>query len=186
MTSTESPRPIKDAAASIAMKLPPTTATRAPEIDIGENASAVLKGPQHHHMRQVSSRNIQSSWSSARGEEKLLIGSLVPVRQAQSFVSGLDLLDARAALEVDAKVDQGMPGDWQSVVPEGALEIVFREKRPVIGLFALLREYRYARHASRACELRPPPRTRPRRRLRSPSYQASASRRSATRRGVFA
>ena len=110
---------------------------------LGENASAVLKGPQHHHMRQVSSRNIQSSWSGARGEEKLLIGSLVPVRQTQAFVSGLDLLDALVALEVHAKVSQGMPGDWQSVVPEGALEIVLREKRPVIGLFALLREYRY-------------------------------------------
>jgi hypothetical protein len=33
---------------------------------------------------------------------------------AQSFVSGLDLLDALLALEVDAKVSQRMPGDWQS------------------------------------------------------------------------
>ena len=110
---------------------------------LGENASTVLKGPQHHHMRQVSSRNIQSSWRSACGEKKLLIGSLVPVCQTQTFVPGLDVLDGRAALEVDAKVGQGMPGDWQSVVREGALEIVLREKRPVIGLFALLREYRY-------------------------------------------
>jgi hypothetical protein len=53
------------------------------------------------------------------------------------------LSDALITLEVDAKVDQGMPGDRQSVVPEGALEIVLREKRPVIRLFALLREYRY-------------------------------------------
>jgi hypothetical protein len=27
-------------------------------VRLGENASTVLKGPQHHHMRQVSSRNI--------------------------------------------------------------------------------------------------------------------------------
>jgi hypothetical protein len=50
----------------------------------------------------------------------------------------VDLLDARAALEVDAKVSQGMTGDWLMVVPEGALKIVLREKRPIIGLFALL------------------------------------------------
>ena len=93
-------------------------------------------------MRQVSSRNTQSSWRSACGEKKLLIGSLVPVRQTQTFVPGLDFLDARASLEVDAKVGQGMPGDWQPVVPERALKIVLREKRPVIRLFALLREYR--------------------------------------------
>src|ERR1700729_3508600 len=110
---------------------------------LGENASTVLKGPQHHHMRQVCSRNIQSSWSSARGEEKLFIGSLVPVRQTEAFVSEADLSDALITLEVDAKVGQGMPGDWQSVVPEGALEIVLCEKRPVIRLFELLREYRY-------------------------------------------
>src|SRR3984885_2377647 len=110
---------------------------------LGENASTVLKGPQHHHMRQVSSRNIQSSWSSARGKEQLRIESLVPVRQAQSFDSGLDLLHALVALEVEAKVSQAVPCDWQSVVPKRALEIVLREKRPVIGLFALLREYRY-------------------------------------------
>ena len=93
-------------------------------------------------MRQVSSRNAQSSWRSACGEKKLLIGSLVPVRQTQTFVPGLDFLDTRATLEVNAKVGQGVPGDWQPVVPERALKIVLREKRPVIGLFALLREYR--------------------------------------------
>jgi hypothetical protein len=93
---------------------------------LGEKALAVLKGAQHHHMRKVSSRNIQSSWSGARGEEQLRIGSLVPVRQSQSFVSGLDLLDALVAVEVDAKVSQGMPGDWQAVVPKGALEVVLR------------------------------------------------------------
>ena len=47
---------------------------------LGENASAVPKGAQHHHMRQVSSRNIQLSWSGACGEQELLVGSLVPVR----------------------------------------------------------------------------------------------------------
>jgi hypothetical protein len=67
---------------------------------LGENASTVLKGPQHHHMRQVSSRNIQPSWSSARGEEKLFIGSLFPVRQTKAFVSEADLSDALIALEV--------------------------------------------------------------------------------------
>ena len=87
--------------------------------------------------------NIKSSWSGARSEEQLLVGSLVSVHQPQSFVFGLDLLDARVAFEIDAKVNKRMPGDGQSVVPEGALEIVLREKRPVIGLFALLREYRY-------------------------------------------
>ena len=56
---------------------------------------------------------------------------------------GLDLLDARVAFEIDAKVDQEMPGDGQSVIPESALEIVLREKRPVIGLLALVREYCY-------------------------------------------
>ena len=33
-----------------------------------------------------------------------------------------------------------MPGDWQPVIAEGALEIILREKRPVIGLLALLGE----------------------------------------------
>ena len=55
---------------------------------------------------------------------------------------GLDFLDARVAFEIDAKVNKGLPGNGQSVIPESALEIVLREKRPVIGLFALLREYR--------------------------------------------
>ena len=143
---------------------------------LGENASAVPKGPQHHHMRQVSSRDIQSSWSGARGEKQLLVGSLVPVRQAQSFVSGVDLLDAFVALEVDAKISQGMPGDRQSVVPEAALEIVLREKRPVIGLFALLREsdtplrQPSLRIASAAANPAAPP-------PRSPSFQAPSSRR---------
>ena len=36
-----------------------------------------------------------------------------------------------------------MPGDWQPVVPKGALEIVFRVKRFDIGLLGLLREYSY-------------------------------------------
>jgi hypothetical protein len=66
-------------------------------------------------MRQVSSRNIQSSWNSARGDEKLFIGSLLPVRQTEAFVSEADLSDTLITLEVHAKVDQGMPGDWQSV-----------------------------------------------------------------------
>lgn len=94
---------------------------------MGENPAALPKGEQHHHMRQVSSRDIQLSWSGARREEQLRVGSLVPVRQAQSFVFGLDLLNALAALKVDAKVSQGMLGDRQSVVPEAALEIVLRE-----------------------------------------------------------
>ena len=88
---------------------------------LGENASTVLKGPQHHHMRQVSSRNIQSSWSSARGEEKLFIGSLVPVRQTEAFVSEADLLDALITLEVDAKVGQG-----------ALVQIAGAGKRPVL------------------------------------------------------
>ena len=54
---------------------------------------------------------------SARGEEKLFIGSLVPVRQTEAFASEADLSDTLITLEVHAKVDLGMPGDWQSVVP---------------------------------------------------------------------
>src|SRR5580698_6060685 len=75
---------------------------------IGKNAPAVLKGPQHHHVREVRSRNIKSSWSGTSSEEQLLIGSLAPVRQAQSFVFGLDFLDARVAFEIDAKVNNGV------------------------------------------------------------------------------
>jgi hypothetical protein len=44
-------------------------------------------------------------------------------------VFGLELLDAHGAFEIDAKVSQVMPGDWQPVVSEDALEIVLREKR---------------------------------------------------------
>ena len=56
---------------------------------------------------------------------------------------GLDLLDARVAFEIDAKVNKRMPGDGQSVIPESALEIVLREKSPVIGLLGFVREYCY-------------------------------------------
>ena len=54
------------------------------------------------------------------------------------------MFDPRLAFEVDAKIGQGMPCDVQAIVTEGALEIVLREKRPVIGLLALLRENRYS------------------------------------------
>ena len=78
---------------------------------LSEKAAAVLKRPQHHYMRQISAWYFQPSWSGASGEEQLLIGSHISVRQPQLFISGVDLLDACAALEVDAKVSQGMTGD---------------------------------------------------------------------------
>jgi hypothetical protein len=53
------------------------------------------------------------------------------------------LLDARVALEIDAQVNKGMPGNGQSVIPESALEIVLRKKSPVIGLLGFVREYCY-------------------------------------------
>jgi hypothetical protein len=55
-------------------------------------------------------------------------------------VFGLDFLDARVAFEIDAKVNNGVPGDGQSVIPESALEIVLREKSPIIGLLGFVRE----------------------------------------------
>ncbi len=56
---------------------------------------------------------------------------------------GLDLLDARVAFEIDAKVKKRMPGDGQSVIPESTLEIVLREKSPIIRLLDFVREYCY-------------------------------------------
>jgi hypothetical protein len=53
------------------------------------------------------------------------------------------LLDARVALEIDAQVNKGMPGNGQSVIPESALEIVLRKKSPVMGLLGFVREYCY-------------------------------------------
>jgi hypothetical protein len=68
MTSTESPRPIKDAAASSAMKLPPTTATRAPEITLAR-------------MRRQSRRD-RSTITCGRSHRRLTIevGPKAPLR----------------------------------------------------------------------------------------------------------
>jgi hypothetical protein len=87
-------------------------------------------------MREVRPGNVQSSWSSARSEQEFRIRSLVAVPHAQQFAFWFDVLDA-FDLEIDAKVAYGMPGDGQSIVPKRALEIVLREKGPVIWLLAL-------------------------------------------------
>jgi hypothetical protein len=108
---------------------------------IGEDASAVVQGTQHHHMREVPPWNVQSSWSSPRRKQELRIRSLIAIPQAQKLVFGFDVLNA-LAFEVDAKIGQGMLGDRQSIVPERALEIVLSEKRPVVRLLAFFREDR--------------------------------------------
>jgi hypothetical protein len=77
-------------------------------------------------MREVPSWNVQSPWSGASSEKKLRIRSLVAIPQAQTFVFGFNVLNG-LDLEVDAEIVQGVLGDGQSLVPERALKIVFRE-----------------------------------------------------------
>ena len=78
---------------------------------VSEKAAAVLKRPQHHCMRQISAWYFQPFWSGASGEKQLVVGSHLSVREPQLLISGVDLLDACAALEVDAEISQGMTGD---------------------------------------------------------------------------
>ena len=110
---------------------------------VSENAPAVAEAPQRHDMRQIASGKGRSPRRGAGRKQQFRVSSLVAVGEPQSPADGVDLLNARAAMKVDADVGERMPGDREPVVAAGSLEVVLGEKRPVVGLVGLFGEDRY-------------------------------------------